>query len=121
VAVTVLTSLDAAALAQVGVPAQPADQVGVLARLAASSGADGVVCSPQESAMVRALLGPEAAIVTPGVRPAWAAKGDQARVTTPREAFAAGSSHIVIGRPVTGSPDPAAAFERVVQEVEGPS
>jgi orotidine-5'-phosphate decarboxylase len=118
VAVTVLTSLDAAALAQVGVPGTPADQVGLLARLAASSGADGVVCSPQEGAMVRALLGPDAAIVTPGVRPGWASKGDQARVTTPAEAFAAGASHIVVGRPVTASPDPAMAFDRVAQESE---
>jgi orotidine-5'-phosphate decarboxylase len=119
IAVTVLTSLDAAALAEVGVPARPLEQVSLLAELAKSEGCDGVVCSPEETAEVRRQLGPDAVIVTPGVRPAWSALADQARVMTPRDALAAGASLLVIGRPVTGDEDPAVAFERVVAELEG--
>ena len=119
VAVTVLTSLDAAALAEVGVSARPRDQVLKLARLARSEGCDGVVCSPEETAEVRELLGPEALIVTPGVRPVWAVLGDQARVASPFEALAAGATRLVVGRPVTGADDPAAAFERIVAEATG--
>jgi orotidine-5'-phosphate decarboxylase len=116
IAVTVLTSMDAEALASVGVTDSVADQVAGLAALAKTSGVDGVVCSPQEAASMRALLGPSALVVTPGVRPAWAELGDQARIATPAGALAAGASHLVIGRPITGADDPAAAFDRIVDE-----
>lgn len=114
IAVTVLTSMDAEALASVGVTDPPAEQVAGLAALARTAGAAGVVCSPQEAAAMRALLGPEALVVTPGVRPAGADAGDQARVATPAAAIRAGASHLVIGRPITGAGDPAAAFEAIV-------
>jgi orotidine-5'-phosphate decarboxylase len=114
IAVSVLTSLDAAALQATGVADAPAAQVERLARLAVGQGADGIVCSPQEVAAMRAALGAEAVLVTPGVRPAGAAAGDQARVATPAEAVAAGSSWLVIGRPVAAADDPAAAVEEIV-------
>lgn len=117
-AVTVLTSLDAQELAGTGVVAKPRQQVVRLARLAVECGVDGVVCSPREATDVREALGPDALIVTPGVRPSWAATGDQIRVATPAEALAAGASHLVIGRPITGDPDPAAAFDRIATEIE---
>lgn len=116
IAVTVLTSMDADALASVGVADSPADQVVGLAALARTAGVDGVVCSPKEAAAMRALLGERALVVTPGVRPAWADPGDQARVDTPTSAIASGASHLVIGRPITGADDPAAAFDRIVAE-----
>lgn len=119
VAITVLTSMDQDALAEVGVEAPVAEQAARLARLAQASGIDGVVCSPREAAAMRALLGADALIVTPGVRPAGAALGDQSRVATPAQAIEAGASHIVIGRPVTGADDPVAAFEAVVEELCG--
>lgn len=115
-AVTVLTSMDAETLASVGVADPPADQVAGLAALARTAGAGGVVCSPREAAVCRALLGPAALVVTPGVRPSWAGADDQARIDTPAAAFAAGASHVVIGRPVTGANDAAVAFERVLSE-----
>jgi orotidine-5'-phosphate decarboxylase len=108
-AVTVLTSLDAAALAATGVAASPADQVLRLARLALSAGADALVCSPLEVAMLRDVLGAGVKLIVPGIRPAGAAAGDQARTMTPAEAVAAGASWIVVGRPITGAADPAAA------------
>ncbi|MDO8964316.1 MAG: orotidine-5'-phosphate decarboxylase, partial [Coriobacteriia bacterium] len=116
IAVTVLTSMDADTLASVGVNDSPADQVAGLAALARTSGVAGVVCSPQEAAAMRALLGPTALVVTPGIRPEWAEAGDQARIATPAGAIAAGASHLVIGRPITGADDPAAAFDRIVSE-----
>jgi len=115
-AVTVLTSIDTDALRALGVAASPKEQVERLATVAIESGADGVVCSPLEASAVRELLGPNALVVTPGVRPAWSDHGDQARVASPAEAFAWGASHVVVGRPVTGAADPAAAFERLVAE-----
>ena len=108
-AVTVLTSMDAAALAATGVADSPADQVRRLARMAVAAGADGLVCSPQEAAMLRADLGPGPVLVVPGVRPAGSAIGDQARTATPAEAVAAGADWIVVGRPITAAADPAAA------------
>jgi orotidine-5'-phosphate decarboxylase len=108
-AVTVLTSMDAAALAATGVADTPAQQVLRLARMAVAAGADGLVCSPQEAALLRAELGPGPALVVPGVRPPGSAAGDQARVATPAEAVAAGADWIVVGRPITAAPDPAAA------------
>lgn len=115
VAVTVLTSLDDAALAEVGCDRPSGEQVHALAALAAETGVDGIVCSPQEAAEMRALLGEDALIVTPGVRPSWAEAGDQARVATPAEALEAGASHLVIGRPITAADDPAAAVARIIE------
>lgn len=117
-AVTVLTSTDDAGLAEIGVQRTAAEQVPHLARLAAAAGVDGVVCSPREAALMRELLGLEALVVTPGVRPVWSEAGDQVRVATPAAALAAGASHLVIGRPITGSPNPAEAASRIVSELE---
>lgn len=111
--ITVLTSMDEETLAGLGVARPLADQVAAMAALAQGAGISGVVASPQEAAALRALLGPDAHIVTPGVRPAGSAMGDQSRVATPAAAFAAGASHIVIGRPITQAPDPAAAFDAI--------
>jgi orotidine-5'-phosphate decarboxylase len=113
----VLTSMDAETLASVGVADPPADQVAGLAALARTAGVAGVVCSPVEAGAMRALLGQQALVVTPGIRPSWAEAGDQARTDTPAAALAAGASHLVIGRPITGADDPAAAFDRIVHEI----
>ena len=114
---TVLTSMDADTLRATGVERPVVDQVRALAQQAREAGLSGVVASPQEAAMLRELLGPDAAIVTPGVRPAGAALGDQTRVATPAKAFADGASHIVVGRPITQAEDPVAAFEAIASEV----
>lgn len=108
-AVTVLTSLDAAALAETGVAGGPAQQVLRLARLALAAGADGLVCSAHEISRLRDAFGEKPVLVVPGIRPAGAAAGDQARVMTPEQAVAAGADYIVVGRPITGAQDPAAA------------
>jgi orotidine-5'-phosphate decarboxylase len=115
VAVTVLTSLDDVALAEIGCAHTSAGQVHSLATLAKETGMDGVVCSPEEAAEMRALLGPDALVVTPGVRPAGTEAADQARVATPAQALEAGASHLVIGRPITGAEDPAAAVKRIIE------
>lgn len=117
VAISVLTSMDAEALASIGVDAPVADEVARLASLAVGAGADGIVCSPQEAADMRALLGPDAMIVTPGVRPAGADVGDQKRIATPAAAIAAGATKLVIGRPITHADDPVAAFDKIVNEL----
>jgi len=116
-AVTVLTSIDAATLASTGVAASPAEQVVRLARLAMAAGADGLVCSPHEVAPIRAALGQAPLLVVPGVRPAGSALGDQARVATPRDAVAAGADWIVLGRPLTQAADPAAAARAIAAEL----
>ncbi|HUN41960.1 MAG TPA: orotidine-5'-phosphate decarboxylase [Acetobacteraceae bacterium] len=108
-AVTVLTSLTADDLAATGVPGEPAAQVLRLARLAAAAGADGLVCSPLEVAMLRQELGSGPILVVPGIRPVGSAVADQARVTTPEAALRAGADWIVVGRPITAAPDPAQA------------
>jgi orotidine-5'-phosphate decarboxylase len=108
-AVTVLTSLDAAALTATGVDGTPQAQVLRLGRLAIAAGADGLVCSAHEVAALRAALGPGVKLVVPGIRPAGSAADDQARTMTPHEALAAGADWIVMGRPITGAPDPARA------------
>lgn len=115
--VTVLTSLDDAALAATGVPDGAAAQVLRLARLALAAGADGLVCSPLEVALLRDALGPEPKLVVPGIRPAGAAVGDQARVMTPEQAVAAGADWIVVGRPITAAPDPAAAAAAIATAI----
>jgi len=117
VAVTVLTSLDDAALAEMGIVHTSAEQVITLTGLAQAAGCDGVVCSPNEAVAARALLGADALVVTPGIRPAGEDVGDQARTATPAEALAAGASHLVIGRPITGSPDPVSAARAILKEM----
>lgn len=116
-AVTVLTSLSAEALAETGVADSPAAQVLRLAKLALKAGADGLVCSPQEVSLLRAEIGPEPLLVVPGIRPVGAAAGDQARTLTPREAISAGADWLVIGRPITGAADPAAAAAAIAADL----
>ena len=111
--VTVLTSLDDGDLEAVGQRCPAADQVRRLALLARSCGLDGVICSPVEVAALRAELGADFQLVVPGIRPAGAAIGDQKRVMGPREAVDAGASRLVIGRPITDAPDPAAAARAI--------
>jgi len=117
VAVTVLTSLDAAALEAIGLDGPPEAAVVRLARLAVGAGAAGLVCSPQEVARVRAAVGPATLLVVPGVRPAGAARGDQARVATPEEAVRAGADVIVVGRPLRDAPDPVAAAGAIAASI----
>ncbi len=112
-AVTVLTSLDAATLAETGVAGGPVQQVLRLARLAVAAGADGLVCSPQEVSRLRDALGGGPTLVVPGVRPAGSAAGDQARTATPEQVAEAGADWVVVGRPVTQAADPAAAARAI--------
>lgn len=116
-AVTVLTSLSKDDLSAVGFQSDPQEQVGRLARLAVASGATALVCSANEVRMLREQLGAEIVLVTPGIRPAGSDAGDQARIMTPAGAVAAGSSYIVVGRPITGAPDPIRAAEGVLAEL----
>ncbi len=116
--VTVLTSSDEATLREIGVAATVADQVMRLAELGAAAGVRGLVASPHEAAQLRARLRAATTIVTPGVRPAWAAADDQRRFTTPAEAFRNGADYLVIGRPVTAQIDPRAAVQRIVAELD---
>lgn len=118
-AVTVLTSLDDHDLEMTGIADQVEDQVARLANLAVMSGCHGVVASAQEAAPLRRALGKHFTIVTPGVRPAGEAHGDQARVVTPAEAMQAGATYIVVGRPITEAPDPAAAAKAITSEMRG--
>jgi orotidine-5'-phosphate decarboxylase len=108
-AVTVLTSLSSADLEQIGMMGPMSDAVRRLAVLGVSAGARGLVCSPQEVAAVRAEVGPDITLITPGVRPAGSSADDQARTATPEEALRAGANLLVIGRPITAAPDPGAA------------
>jgi len=117
-AVTVLTSLDATALAATGVPDAPAAQALRLGRLAVEAGADGLVCSAHEAAALRAALGSGAALVVPGIRAAGYGTDDQARTMTARQALAAGADWIVVGRPITQAADPAAAAATLAAEAE---
>jgi len=114
IGVTVLTSMTDAALREIGVQRSMIDQVVHLARLAQSSGLDGVVASPQETRAIREACGNDFQIVTPGIRPAdQQGKDDQARTLTPAEAMAAGATYLVIGRPITSAPNPRDAAERI--------
>ena len=116
VGVTVLTSLDANDLAAIGVGGDPGSQVERLTALAKAAGLDGIVCSGQEVAAARAAW-PEAFLVVPGIRPADASLGDQKRVMTPAAAISGGASILVIGRPITDAPDPAAALDAINQQL----
>jgi len=116
-AVTVLTSMDAAQLAGTGITASPADQVLRLAKLATQSGIDGFVCSAEEVAAVRAATGPNTLLVIPGIRPTGADIGDQKRIATPAQAIASGASMLVVGRPITQAADPAAAAQAILDEI----
>jgi orotidine-5'-phosphate decarboxylase len=116
-AVTVLTSMDADTLAQVGVQRPLQEQVLALASLAQQSGLDGVVCSAQEASLLRAQLGADFCLVTPGIRPASAAKDDQTRIVTPKEAIALGSHYLVIGRPITKASNPVQALIDINKEI----
>lgn len=117
IAVTVLTSMDETGLRETGVAASPVDQVMRLARLTQQCGLDGVVCSAQEAGMLRAELGEGFKLITPGIRPAGSATGDQSRILTPAKAILAGSDYLVIGRPITQAPDPVAALQSIQTEI----
>jgi orotidine-5'-phosphate decarboxylase len=116
-AVTVLTSLDEPAMNAVGIPGTVEDQVIRLASTALKAGCAGVVSSAREVASLRATLGKDFLAVTPGVRPAGADPGDQARIVTPSKAMAAGATHIVVGRPITEAPDPSRAATEILNEI----
>lgn len=118
IAVTMLTSMAEQDLADIGINATPAEMVLRLARLACLSGLDGVVCSAQEAALLRRNFGDEFCLVTPGIRPLQASLDDQSRVMTPRAALEAGSSYLVIGRPITQAADPLQALLDINKEIE---
>ncbi|BCR04024.1 orotidine 5'-phosphate decarboxylase [Desulfuromonas versatilis] len=118
-AVTILTSSTEQTLREVGIERPMAEMVPRLARLAKDAGMDGVVASPKEVPLIREACGADFAIVTPGVRPAFAAMDDQKRVTTPAEAIASGADYLVIGRPISAAADPVAAADLILEEMAG--
>jgi orotidine-5'-phosphate decarboxylase len=115
--VTVLTSMDDADLAEAGYAGSPRDLVLRRALQAREAGMGGIVCSPEEAKSVRPIIGPQMALVTPGIRPKGADKGDQKRIATPREALNSGASHLVIGRPITAASNPRAAALAILDEM----
>ncbi len=115
--VTILTSLKEADLEAVGIENDLKNEVKRLAQLAKTCGLNGVVASPQEIELIRKSTGPDFLIVTPGVRPSWAASGDQKRVLNPKEAVEKGADFIVVGRPITQNPDPLAAAKKILAEI----
>ena len=117
IAVTVLTSMGADDLTEIGLDRSPADQVKHLASLTHDCGLDGVVCSPQEIALLREDLDTDFELVTPGIRPQWSVTGDQKRIMTPAEAVQAGSNYLVIGRPITQAEQPMQALEKIEKEL----
>ena len=118
-AVTILTSLDDQMLCEeLGLHETASEAVPRLARMAIEAGAHGIVCSPLELTLVRDAIGPDPLVVTPGVRPSWAGKDDQARIMTPREAAIAGADYIVVGRPIYKHPVPAEAAQSIIQELK---
>lgn len=116
-AVTVLTSYDDADLRDAGYGLGVRDLVEARARQALAIGVDGLVCSPEEAAHLRGIVGPDMVLVTPGIRPAGAASDDQKRIMTPAKAIAAGASYLVVGRPITSAPDPKQAADAIVAEI----
>ncbi|WJR68393.1 orotidine-5'-phosphate decarboxylase [Neorhizobium sp. CSC1952] len=116
-AVTVLTSMDEADLVDAGYEYDPHTLVLRRAEQALAAGMGGIVCSAEESAAVRKIVGPNMAVVTPGIRPAGSDAGDQKRVMTPADALRAGSSHLVVGRPIVKAPDPKAAAQAILAEM----
>ncbi len=118
IAVTVLTSMDRNDLMLLGSEFSPLEAVASLAGAARESGLHGVVCSPLEASVVRETAGEDFVIITPGVRPAGSAAGDQKRIMTPFEAIRAGATSLVVGRPITGAADPALAAEAILREIE---
>lgn len=119
IAVTVLTSMDENNLKKTGIDDNMETQVLRLAKLAKDSGMDGVVASPSETGLIRKNMGKDFLIITPGVRPSWAAVNDQKRIATPRQAIENGADFIVVGRPIVEAPDPAAAAKKVLEEIKG--
>jgi orotidine-5'-phosphate decarboxylase len=117
IAVTVLTSMAPADLAEIGINVSPAEQVLRLAKLTQASGLDGVVCSAQEAAILRQHLGQDFCLVTPGIRPTDAASDDQSRIMTPRAALESGASYLVIGRPITKAADPLLALQNISKDL----
>ncbi|MBQ7416573.1 MAG: orotidine-5'-phosphate decarboxylase [Acidaminococcaceae bacterium] len=118
IAVTILTSMDEEQFADLNYKNSIPEQVVALAKLAKAAGLDGVVASPKEAAAIREACGPDFLIVTPGVRPAGSALDDQSRVTTPAQAFANGSTHIVVGRPIMKAENRKQAAEAIVEEIK---
>ncbi|MES1155863.1 MAG: orotidine-5'-phosphate decarboxylase, partial [Pseudorhodoplanes sp.] len=116
-AVTVLTSYDEADLVAAGYRPGVADLVAQRARQACDIGIDGLVCSPEEAANLRRIVGPKMALVTPGIRPAGSAAGDQKRIMTPSNAITAGADYLVVGRPIVEAADPKAAADAIVAEI----
>jgi orotidine-5'-phosphate decarboxylase len=115
--VTVLTSMDDADLHEAGYAGTPAELVARRAAQARAAGMGGIVCSAEEAAAARGIIGPDMAVVTPGIRPAGGEKGDQKRVMTPRDAIAAGASHLVVGRPIMGASDRRLAAENILADM----
>lgn len=116
--VTVLTSMDKEDLKDLGIKKDLKEQALFLAELTGKAGLDGVVASADEMVSIKKKLGEDFLIVTPGIRPEWAKKGDQKRIATPKEAFDKGADYIVIGRPIIEAEDPKAATERIIGEIE---
>jgi orotidine-5'-phosphate decarboxylase len=117
IAVTVLTSMGEEDLKEIGLNTSPAEQVKLLANLTHDCGLDGVVCSPQEIALLRESLDTSFELVTPGIRPAWSVTGDQKRIMTPAQAMQAGGNYLVIGRPITQADNPMQALEKIEEEM----
>jgi orotidine-5'-phosphate decarboxylase len=117
VAITVLTSFDTKALFEIGIELPVEEHVQRLALFAQECGMDGVVCSPREIEVLRQCVNPNFKIVTPGIRMPDQSLNDQQRIATPHDAIAAGADYIIIGRPITGDPDPRAALQRVLQSI----
>lgn len=118
IGVTVLTSLDQNDLSQLGITQDVKDLVIARAKLAKEAGLDGVVASPKEASEIKNACGKEFISVCPGIRPTWAATGDQKRIMTPKDAINQGASYLVVGRPITGADDPAEAARKVLEEME---
>ena len=116
-AVTVLTSMDAAQMKAIGLNSSPAEEVSLLARMGLDAGIRGFVCSPQEVQALRGLTGPEGVLVIPGIRPAGSEVGDQRRIATPSAALRQGASYLVVGRPITQAPNPAESAEAILREM----